>query len=641
MQIIEEIVLDKELFPGYTVIDEENLPQEDDFPQEKNILRGLSKMNLFVGQNNSGKSRFLRHFINNHTEETLKIKPQNLYIENCDELLKLFLQILNKNIDNKNFNIDRLLKYIKYSIYYYPINKKQQDTVNYDWKNELYKYIDTYFRPFHEERLAVFNFLTSKLSELKDSLKGSPFNTLYKFIYIPTLRGLVHLDGCDQKDSFKDLYTEKVKDIYSLTDCDVFSGLDFNKLIRGQLLGNLEERNSIQKYQEFLSKHLFNNQRVLLIPNENDSEGLKIKIGDEKEQKIHDLGDGLQTLIILTYPPFQSSKEKVLYFIEEPELSLHPGLQRQLLEAFQDDKYFGNVQFFITTHSNHLLDITLDQKDTSIYLLNKKLPDGEGTEKEPQFTIENVKHGDCRMLDTLGVSNSSVFLSNCTIWVEGITDRLYLRQYLALYWENEKKKAKNKKIDIIEFKEDTHYSFIEYSGNNITHWSFIDKDDKSTMNYESISHKIFVILDEDNPNTKTTRRTLIERHLPNDHIYTPCREIENLLSPAIIKEVLKSYKETPKVVESLKIEYTDYKNEPLGRYINGKLKKKPRKKKKHNYAAKSGTISDKLNFCVKALDYIKEWKDLSADAKKLTRKIVNFIAKSNPTHPATEQPIKS
>lgn len=640
MQIIEEIVLDKELFPGYTVIDEETSTQEDDSLPEKNILKGLSKINLFVGQNNSGKSRFLRHFINNHTKETLKIKPQNDYLNTCTKSLELLPRGLRYRAVNKDLykiidkkpNIDKLLEYVRHSIYYYPINKTQQNIIDINWSPILFPYIENYFKtsPYiyiSSPISSPYKFITSNLSKLKDFRKEKSFDTIYGFIYIPTLRGLIHLDGCMQEGLFKDLYKERVKEIYTLTDCDVFSGLDFNQRIRRQLLGNLDERNSIQEYQKFLSEHLFNNQTVLLIPSEDDSEGLKIKIGDEKEQKIHNLGDGLQTLIILTYPPFQSSNEKVLYFIEEPELSLHPGLQRQLLEAFQDDEYFGNVQFFITTHSNHLLDISLNQENTSIYLLNKQLPTEGGEEKEPRFTIQNVQNNDCRMLDTLGVSNSSVFLSNCTIWVEGITDRLYLGKYLKLYLDKEQ----------LNFKEDIHYSFIEYSGNNITHWSFLDNGNHPTMNYESITKKIFVILDMDNPRRKNKRKEQIKEKLPNNHAVLPCREIENLLLPHVIKEVLKRYGENN--IESLKIKYTGYAGEYLGTYLDGLLKNNKRRTGK--YAAKSGTISDKLKFCQMALNHINKWEYLSKDAQKLTIQIAEFIAQSNPKVPSTEQPIES
>ncbi len=37
------------------------------------------------------------------------------------------------------------------------------------------------------------------------------------------------------------------------------------------------------------------------------------------------------------------------------------------------------------------------------------------------------------LLASLGVKPSSVYLANCTIWVEGITDRLYITKYMEKY----------------------------------------------------------------------------------------------------------------------------------------------------------------------------------------------------------------
>jgi predicted ATP-dependent endonuclease of OLD family len=158
-------------------------------------------------------------------------------------------------------------------------------------------------------------------------------------------------------------------------------------------------------------------------------------------------------------------------FIEEPEKLLHPGLQRRLIETLMKQEGFENYQYFMTTHSNHFLDITLDFPEISIYTLTKKIDEGAHDEKDSKFLIENLKHGDTSVLELLGVRDSSVFLSNCTIWVEGITDRLYFRHYLNLYFDN-----LSKNNNSARFKEDFHYSFVKYSGGIIAHWSFLDNE---------------------------------------------------------------------------------------------------------------------------------------------------------------------
>ena len=79
------------------------------------------------------------------------------------------------------------------------------------------------------------------------------------------------------------------------------------------------------------------------------------------------------------------------------------------------------------------------------------------------------------LLKELGVQNSSVFLTNATIWVEGITDRLYLRAYMKKYLSELKRsdtsKDKEKFLKYSQLKEDIHYSFVEYQINHSSHFT--------------------------------------------------------------------------------------------------------------------------------------------------------------------------
>lgn len=133
----------------------------------------------------------------------------------------------------------------------------------------------------------------------------------------------------------------------------IITGHYFYKYVQEFLLGNLQQREIIKEYQEYLSKNFFQNQDVTLIPKLED-EVLTVKIGDEEEQKIYDLGEGIQSIILITLPLFlylDKSKEEntnILVFIEEPEVGLHPKLQRILLETLLDE-IFENYQFFFTT----------------------------------------------------------------------------------------------------------------------------------------------------------------------------------------------------------------------------------------------------------------------------------------------------
>ena len=130
----------------------------------------------------------------------------------------------------------------------------------------------------------------------------------------------------------------------------------------------------------------------MLIPKVKD-DVLTIKIGDEKERPIYDLGEGIQSIILITLPLFlyldisKIQNTNVLVFIEEPEIGLHPSLQRILLETLLDQR-FENYQFFFTTHSNHFIDRQFKNKDVSIYSFDKHVENEESSNNK--FIVEKV-----------------------------------------------------------------------------------------------------------------------------------------------------------------------------------------------------------------------------------------------------------
>lgn len=136
------------------------------------------------------------------------------------------------------------------------------------------------------------------------------------------------------------------------------------------MLGDLNDREKITDFQDFIEDSFFEGEEVALIP-KIKSDVIYVKIGNEREYPIYNLGDRIQTLIILTFPLFKYREENLLFFIEEPELYLHPGMQRKFLEIITDNQFDG-YQYFLTTHSNHFLDMTLDMDKMSIYSFNNE-----------------------------------------------------------------------------------------------------------------------------------------------------------------------------------------------------------------------------------------------------------------------------
>ncbi|MBE1446076.1 ATP-dependent nuclease [Paenibacillus sp. OAS669] len=459
---------------------------------------------------------------------------------------------------------------------------------------------------------------------LEKMFVGIPNIFRFDKVYIPTLRGLRPFSAGE------DVYFYRtVNDYYNGNDKEnVFTGLNLYDEIRDLLLGDLTEREIVADFQKFLGEVFFHGEEIALIPSKN-SDVLKVKIGREKEEAIYNLGDGIQSLIILTFPLFLNRDKNMLVFIEEPELFLHPGLQRKLLETFME---FDKNQYFISTHSNHFLDLSLDINKISIYSFNKQLDntDHNNREKVPKFVIDNVSNENNSLLEMLGVKKSSVFLSNCTIWVEGITDRYYIRHYLDLYQKSLGHTYSN------NFKEDLHFSFVEYSGGNITHWSFLDDEEESehdnddifrSMNVDKVCAKLFLVTDKDSDN-KFERQEKLRSKLKERYYCLECKEIENLLSKEVLMEVIAEYEKTEanELQFKRKFSYENYKNKYLGKFIDNII---VNKRRKANYGQGSGTINGKVKFCQIAIKHIQVFDDLTDEAKELTRRIYMFIKEHN------------
>jgi predicted ATP-dependent endonuclease of OLD family len=329
----------------------------------------------------------------------------------------------------------------------------------------------------------------------------------------------------------------------------------------------------------------------------------------------------------MTFPLFAYRDDRLLLFLEEPEFSLHPGLQRRLVDTLQAEG--GKTQVFLTTHSNHLLDLALDTDNVSIFRFNKKFAeDQEGEERVPHFSVEVASRGDLRILDDLGARNSSVFLSNCTVWVEGVTDRLYIEHFLSL--------VRQEKADWLRLKESTHYSFVEYGGANVIHWSFLDDD--APIEVTRVCGTLMLVADADDG--KDERHQRLAETLGDRFVLLPCREVENLLSEDVITAVLTEYGEDQGNMNAFTRDA--YSDKYLGRFIDDAIlkdkTKSPRYARSKNrsskrqpsaYADESGTVKAKRDFQRRAVAKITDQGMLTSDALALARRILTFIETRN------------
>ena len=469
-----------------------------------------------------------------------------------------------------------------------------------------------------------------------NNVYGSKKVNDFDIIYVPVLRGAENfdiyyqlnknedLDSIDMnekqrraldeyKSNAKHVYLNKVSKAYGINSKCIFTAENLFDDVKNKLLGEETDRNLIRDFECFISKEFYDDEGFTIIPQITKGY-LNVKIGNGPERALHDLGDGIKQLITIFYIIFSKSNYESIFFIEEPEINLHPGYQRQFLQILQNNKYFSKHQFFITTHSNHIIDNCLNYDNTSIYKFNNI------EKKNHLFKIVNTAHNDIEILNTLGIYNTSVFISNCTIWVEGISDKILISKYLEIYI---------KSIGELQYKEDINYSFIEYGGNNIDHWSFIDNENIETINSSGITNRSFIVCDNDNDGKQKRKQNLKTVFGTDNYYELNVREIENTISRQVLEKTLFDGKE-PEYTKFYNAEAYATKSTYMGEFIDKHYKLNKKYSNKSRTTGKgTGTLKEKISFSKKIASNINDVNDLSPTAKDMCKKIYEFIKKSN------------
>ena len=605
----------------------------------------IKRLNFFIGKNNAGKSRFLRNLFSScesiSTVPYLKIDTN--IIENItNKKNNISAKIYKGNpvrINSKEISLSELNKEI--DILAYTITQYLHYSNKVFLKNLYDKLLTYYFKNNWGETGLIFS--ESILGIEKTQSYQNDINIIsVEKSYIPILRGMRPVTEIENKQPYieraqKDYFSDKEK----YNSSNIITGESLYHELKEHLLGEPEQREIIRKYEEKLSQYFFDNETITLIP-KHDQDVVNIKIGSDKQFPISELGDGLQQVIILTYEAFIKKDETHAFFIEEPELHMHAGMVRQLMNFYLNEtKHY----YFFTTHSNHLLDMA-DESDQVIIQKFVKQP-----KKNPKdgfdFKIYRCDR-DRDLLASLGVKPSSVYLANCTIWVEGITDRLYITKYMEKYLAELEKSGSEQYKKYRRFMPNYHYTFVEYSGSNLTHWSFSDDyadhlDDKG-LSAKAVASEMLLIADGDIKNKPERVKALQTEFKKENYFILKCKETENTLPKDSIINVAKSKfsrlrAETQKSYDILLIDeiteenYFDHSEFGIGKLLDQAIKKPTSTTTKTAFADGQGvgTIKYKLDFCreiIKDFDDHPHWQ-LTPKAEELCERIFQHIEKCN------------
>ena len=632
----------------------ENLENySSDNEQDYDQVIEIKRLNFFIGKNNAGKSRFLRNLFKSLNSQTFY--QSELFLKLCKIDKKLNDDIYNQTRKNPNYEyFSNTFNDLKNNL---TISRRNQAVQQF---SDILQYLSN---------LGVLNLLVSNNNapQAKELFTNQITNTstvnfdLEKF-YIPILRGMRPVTEIENKQPYieraqKDYFSNSQK----FNSKNIITGECLYHELKTHLLGEPEQREIIKNYEEKLSQYFFDNETVSLIP-KHDQDVVNIKIGSDKQFPISELGDGLQQVIILTYEAFIKKDETHAFFIEEPELHMHAGMVRQLMNFYLNEtKHY----YFFTTHSNHLLDMA-DESDQVIIQKFVKQPK-ENPKDGFDFKIYRCDR-DRDLLASLGVKPSSVYLANCTIWVEGITDRLYITKYMEKYLVELKNSDEELYKKYRRFMPNYHYTFVEYAGSNLVHWDFSDEftdhlNDQG-MNALLTTSSVLLIADGDIQG-KGNRVEQLTESLGKQFYLLPCKETENTLPANIIhyacnikfsgleialssnlelSKILKNYlsmdgmqtntKDGFDITQLLSDQNYFHAKDGIGKIIDSKIKiGNPRTsddKPKKCFADASGTIKDKLKFCrliLTLMDHV-EW-TLTDSAKELCKTIFEHIDESN------------
>ncbi len=517
-------------------------------------LNDLQRFNLFIGENNAGKSNIIRIVpfisdilrkipslsgsitpsINNshssvedffNTDKSLDFSISFSFSDDEKEQLLSGFSGENKTFQAELFNNDRNLITLAISV---GIENENQLHFN---LNELI-WNDTPLISTHKKvfRQAVGSFNESQFNDDYGKFSGTrsgKFNYLWVMLnqlkafhnQMRMIKAVRKIGGTSDKDDGN-------------TASRIINQLDFNG---SRVIDMISDWSSPKNsYQQHRKKYKILNQFIsdlldieveIVIPN--DKSHLLIEPKKDVDGQIMSYkswGSSVEELIVLVVDILYSPNNSLIS-LEEPEVHLDPIMQRRLIDFLRDKT---DHQYLISSHSSVLINSFTDES-SSIYRVftNNGLTN---INKADEKILQSV-------LDDLGVKASDILQTNGIIWVEGPSDRILINHWINLKDES--------------LKEGIHYSIMFYGGKLLSHLSAqvtADQNEEVSdfINLVKLNRNIAVIIDSDKTKetdkinaTKERIRSEINNLSDNAMVWvTQGREIENYVPSETFESIL-------------------------------------------------------------------------------------------------------
>lgn len=461
------------------------------------VLNQPGKINLLIGANNAGKSNILR-FISllgapsvpemltntkvgdNYAFHSLAQEDHRNYKWNKPVTFTLGLNLEQNYIDRimKNLPVDDV--YITYQI------------VRQSNANHVLQHIDSSIHHVSEPEIRQYEIGTGTSGgSFQDALARTIGNV--RLNHATAFPKVVYLDEFRRITNNQEL-RKKLNDI-----------INFDHTTQE----NAEKKALLCEY----FKEVFGFEVDIKIPSI-DKE-IQIVV-DGQYHPLSSLGTGYQEIVLIAFTIITTDADVIC--IDEPELHLHPRAQRAMLNLMaQLDKVF-----FLATHSNHFLDFEIEDK--KIYQIVNESGETIAYEIDNSAGITEIIHD-------LGIRASELYQTNGIIWVEGASDRIYIKKWLELLHP--------------DLKEGLQYTFQFYGGKVLSHYSLSDEEYKNYLNMLLINKNCFVVMDSDMTKSykvtglRDTKQRVIKECEENGMGYwvTKGKEIENYLTERSLSTV--------------------------------------------------------------------------------------------------------
>ena len=170
--------------------------------------------------------------------------------------------------------------------------------------------------------------------------------------------------------------------------------------------------------------------------------------------------------------------ERAIFAIEEPENNLHPALLRRLLNFLADQREQKGFTLIITTHSPIGIDWSAKRSDSQIIHVQH---DG----RDAKTRTATAYHQSREIIEDLDFRASDILQANGLIWVEGPSDRIYLRRWLDLASDG-------------QLKEGVHYTTMFYGGKLLSHLDALPPNESTALiSLLSINRNAALLMDSD------------------------------------------------------------------------------------------------------------------------------------------------